>query len=129
MASMKKGVSVIEKGSAGSTCKVIGPGRGGASAIGADGCSASDHELAAVFKAIGHPVRLRILRLLAASDDSLCSCNIEAHFPLRQPTISHHMKTLKDAGLVESWQKGSWVHYTLADPSPIPLRELLREAK
>jgi DNA-binding transcriptional ArsR family regulator len=80
---------------------------------GPNGCTEEDHSQADLFKALAHPVRIRILKLISMSSDSLCSCDIESHFPLRQPTISHHMKILKEAGLVSSTQEGSWVKYRL----------------
>lgn len=123
---MDKGTLVIEK-KAGSACRSTKPSGKKSVRFGADGCASDDHSLANILKAIAHPVRIRILRLLAESEDSLCSCEIEAQFPLRQPTISHHMKTLKETGLVESWQEGNWVHYILSKNPPIPVREIIQE--
>ena len=117
--------TVLEK-NAGPSCKPAGTKRKKNPDFGADGCAKSDHELATILKAIAHPVRIRILRLLADSPDSLCSCDIEAQFPLRQPTISHHMKTLKETGLVESWQEGNWVHYVLSANPPIPVQAIIQ---
>lgn len=110
----------------GSVCRRSESCKSNDSRTGSDGCSADDHSLAAVLKAMAHPVRIRILRLLHECGESLCSCDIEAHFPLRQPTISHHLKILKDAGLVESQQEGIWVHFTLSKRSPIQVRDILK---
>ncbi len=126
---MKNGAITVEKKITGSFCKTENRRQTSTSDIGPDGCSTEDHHLASILKAIAHPVRIRILRLLLQSGNSLCSCEIEAHFSLRQPTISHHMKTLKDAGLVESWQEGSWVHYILSKTAPVPLPEILRKKR
>lgn len=68
---------------------------------------------AEVFKAIGHPVRLQILLLLGQSAGPVCVCDIEQPFSIKQPTISHHLKVLREAGLVETEQRGTWVYYRL----------------
>ena len=51
--------------------------------------------------------------LLAAKGDELCVCDIESHFELSQPTVSHHLRILREAGLVTSERRGTWVYYTL----------------
>ena len=124
---MKKGVITEKIQRVGSACKR--PETSKLPGVGPDGCTSSDHSLAGVFKAMAHPVRIRILHLLAASESSLCSCEIEARFPLRQPTISHHMKLLKEAGLVNSRQEGNWVHYEIPRNLPVPLNEILKMKK
>lgn len=126
---MRHGAITGDKKITDSSCTRVNTVKTNDTEIGADGCSTGDHNLAAVLKAMAHPVRIRILHLLSDSDDSLCSCDIESHFPLRQPTISHHMKILKDAGLIESWQEGSWVHYTLSETPPVPVREIIKQAR
>ena len=66
------------------------------------------------FKALSDETRLEMLGLLAAAEGhSLCSCHIEERFDLSQPTISHHLKVLREAGLVTSERRGSWVYYAL----------------
>jgi ArsR family transcriptional regulator len=70
-------------------------------------------EHASVFAALADPTRLGIVALLAAQNVPLCVCEINAAFPLGQPTISHHLKQLRDAGLVEWQKKGLWVYYTV----------------
>jgi ArsR family transcriptional regulator, arsenate/arsenite/antimonite-responsive transcriptional repressor len=67
--------------------------------------------LAAQFKALGDPTRLAIVNQLAGSGE-LCVCNLEP-LGLSQPTISHHLKVLRDAGLVESTRRGTWAFYRL----------------
>ena len=68
-----------------------------------------------VFKALGDATRLEIVELLAsASDGELCVCDIETHFDLSQPTISHHLRLLREASLVTSERRGTWVYYALA---------------
>jgi ArsR family transcriptional regulator len=69
---------------------------------------------AALFKALGDETRLEILGLLAAAGDGLCACEIENHVKhLSQPTISHHMRQLREAGLVTAERRGTWIYYAL----------------
>lgn len=69
-------------------------------------------ELATMFKALGDPVRLRLLSLIASSPGGeACVCEISATFDLSQPTISHHLKLLRSAGLVDCERRGTWVYY------------------
>jgi ArsR family transcriptional regulator len=65
-------------------------------------------ELARVFAALGDPVRLR-LRSLVASQDEVCSCDLEDPLRKSQPTISHHTKALADAGLITGEKRGRWM--------------------
>lgn len=69
--------------------------------------------MAAVFKALSNPVRVQIIDLLHRYGGQVCVCDIENHFSLSQPTISHHLKVLRQAGLVEAEQCGLWVYYTV----------------
>ncbi|WP_374021453.1 ArsR/SmtB family transcription factor [Mycobacterium sp. HNNTM2301] len=69
-------------------------------------------ELAAMFKALGDPVRLRLLSLIASHPGGeACVCEISATFDLSQPTISHHLKLLRAAGLLDCERRGTWVYY------------------
>lgn len=69
-------------------------------------------ELAPLFKAIADPVRLRLLSLIACHEDGeACVCDLTAAFDLTGPTISHHLKVLKQAGLIDSQRRGTWVYY------------------
>ncbi|MEC3891644.1 MULTISPECIES: ArsR/SmtB family transcription factor [Nocardiopsis] len=71
-------------------------------------------ELARVFKALGDPVRLRLLSMIATCDgDEVCVCDLTPAFDLSQPTISHHLKLLREAGLISSVRRGTWVYYRL----------------
>jgi ArsR family transcriptional regulator len=75
--------------------------------------------LARMFKALGDPVRLRLLSLIASHPGGeACVCDISGTFDLSQPTISHHLKTLRSAGLIVSERRGSWVYYR-ARPSTL----------
>jgi len=66
---------------------------------------------AAWFKALADPTRIRILNLLATSQDPVCVCDITDHFPLGQPTISHHLKVLRDVRFVIAERRGTFMHY------------------
>ena len=68
-------------------------------------------ELAPMFKALGDPVRLRLLSLIAASGSEACVCDLTDAFDLSGPTISYHLKTLREAGLVDCERRGTWVYY------------------
>lgn len=73
--------------------------------------TAADAErLAPMFKALGDPVRLRIASMIAAQPE-LCVCEITPAFDLSSATISHHLKTLREAGLVDCERRGTYVYY------------------
>jgi len=65
---------------------------------------------AALFKALSDPTRLRILRAISQMSE-LCECNIVPTFDLSQPTISYHLKVLREAGLLASERRGQWVYH------------------
>lgn len=78
---------------------------------------------APIFKALADPQRLRVLHLLAhppvnacAAPGSVCACDITTHLGLSQPTVSHHMRLLVQAGLVTATRRGKWMVYTLNTP-------------
>ena len=91
-------------------------------------------DLARGFKALGDPVRLRLLSLIAArGGDEVCVCELTEAFTLTGPTISHHLKVLREAGLVDCERRGTWVWYRvvpgrlgalsqLLDPSSLAVR-------
>jgi ArsR family transcriptional regulator len=65
-----------------------------------------------VFKALGDPVRLRLLSLIASrAGGEVCVCDLTPAFDLSQPTISHHLKLLRQAGLIDCERRGTWVYY------------------
>lgn len=68
-------------------------------------------ELAKVFKALGDPVRLRLLSMIASRGEEVCVCELTPAFELSQPTISHHLKLLRQAGLIDCERRGTWVYY------------------
>ena len=68
--------------------------------------------LAPAFKALGDPVRLQLMSMIAsAPDGEACVCDLTPAFELSGPTISHHLKTLREAGLVDAQRRGTWVYY------------------
>ncbi len=76
-------------------------------------------DLALVLKALADPTRLQMVLALRGAGDPVCVCDFTAAFALSQPTVSHHMGKLRDAGLVESTRKGIWTYYRLRrDLSP-----------
>src|ERR1700704_731520 len=72
-------------------------------------------QLAATYKALADPTRVQILHILAAATEPVCVCDFTAAFDLGQPTISHHLAKLRDAGIVTSFKRGIWAFYQL-DP-------------
>ena len=70
--------------------------------------------LAQVFKALADPVRLRLVSLIGAHEGGeVCVCELTDAFDLTQPTISHHLKVLREAGIIGSERRGTWVYYRL----------------
>jgi len=68
--------------------------------------------LAAMFKALSDPVRLRLLSLIASHEGGeACVCDLADPFDVTQPTISHHLKVLREAGLISGERRGTWVYY------------------
>ena len=68
---------------------------------------------AKVFKALADPHRVKIVNLLATSPGPVCVCEFTEPLGLSQPTVSHHLKKLLDAGLVDREQRGTWAYYSL----------------
>jgi ArsR family transcriptional regulator len=81
-------------------------------------------ELAGRFKALADPTRVAIVNALSAADE-VCVCNLTATFELSQPTISHHLKILREAGLVEASRRGTWAYYRLVPEAIEALRGAL----
>ena len=69
---------------------------------------------ATVFKALGDPARVRIVRLLESADGPVCACEFIPALGLSQATVSHHLKKLTEAGLLEREQRGKWAYFSLA---------------
>jgi ArsR family transcriptional regulator, arsenate/arsenite/antimonite-responsive transcriptional repressor len=68
---------------------------------------------ARLFKALADPARVKIVNLLATSPDPVCVCEFTGPLGLSQPTVSHHLKKLVQAGLLEREQRGTWAYYSL----------------
>jgi ArsR family transcriptional regulator len=68
---------------------------------------------AELFKALGDPARVRIVNLIARADGAVCACDFNEALGLAQPTVSHHLKKLADAGLLEREQRGKWAYFSL----------------
>ena len=87
-------------------------------------------DLARMFKALGDPVRLRLLSLVASSAGSeACVCDLAAPFALSQPTISHHLKVLREAGLLDCERRGTWVWYRIVPAGLAQLAAVLGPAE
>src|SRR4051794_36300851 len=83
-------------------------------------------ELAAAFKALADPVRLRLLSLIAAAPDgTACSCDLEEPVGKSQPTVSHHLSILAEAGLITKEKVGRWVNCTVVPERLTALRDVL----
>jgi ArsR family transcriptional regulator, arsenate/arsenite/antimonite-responsive transcriptional repressor len=68
---------------------------------------------AALFRALADPARVKIVNLLAIRDGPVCACEFEPALRLSQPTVSHHLKKLTEAGLLEREQRGKWAYFSL----------------
>jgi ArsR family transcriptional regulator len=82
--------------------------------------SLSEEEIestAALFKALSDPARVRIVNVLARTEGAVCACEFEPALGLSQPTVSHHLKKLTDAGLLEREQRGKWAYFSLKHDS------------
>jgi ArsR family transcriptional regulator len=76
---------------------------------------AESERLVTVFKALADATRLDVFRLIAAQPEPICVCDVTARFDVSQPTISHHLRVLREAGLITVSRRGVWAYYA-ADP-------------
>jgi ArsR family transcriptional regulator len=83
---------------------------------------------ASLFRALGDPARVRLVNILATSG-TVCVCDLQEPLGLSQPTVSHHLKKLADAGLIEREQRGRWAYYSLADEAMSRLAGLFDATK
>ena len=87
---------------------------------------ASATSLAQAFKALSDPVRLRLLSMIAAAPSGeVCACDLATPLGKSQPTVSHHLKVLREAQLVTSRKRGTWVHYSVVPEQLAALRAVL----
>jgi ArsR family transcriptional regulator len=83
-------------------------------------------ELAQAFKAIGDPVRLQLLSMIAShAGGEVCVCDLTPAFDLTGPTISHHLRVLREAGLIDHERRGTWVYYWVIPAKLAALSQLL----
>ncbi|HKP54696.1 MAG TPA: metalloregulator ArsR/SmtB family transcription factor [Chloroflexia bacterium] len=68
-------------------------------------------EVSEAMQILGHPIRLQILDMLARNEGQVCVCDIEEDVPVKQPTVSHHLKLLREAGLIDCERHGLWAYY------------------
>jgi ArsR family transcriptional regulator len=87
--------------------------------------SADFGDVAALLKAVADPYRLTMVATLAAADDEVCVCDFTDALPLNQPTVSHHLRILRDAGLVTCERRGTWVYYRLAAEAQSRIQDAL----
>jgi ArsR family transcriptional regulator, arsenate/arsenite/antimonite-responsive transcriptional repressor len=88
---------------------------------------AEAERLAQIFKALGDPTRVRLLSLIAAHQaGEACICDLTDPVGLSQPTVSHHMKQLVDAGLLSREQRGRWAYYRVEETALAELADTLR---
>jgi ArsR family transcriptional regulator, arsenate/arsenite/antimonite-responsive transcriptional repressor len=88
--------------------------------------AAQAERIAPVVKALADPVRLRLLSLVASHrDGEACVCDLNDAFDLSQPTISHHLKVLHEAGLLDRTKRGVWVYYSTRSDALADLAELI----
>ena len=83
-------------------------------------------ELAGRFKALADPTRVSIVNRLSSAEE-VCVCDLNGAFDLSQPTISHHLRILREAGLVEASRRGTWAYYRLVPEAVAALRGALGE--
>ena len=89
---------------------------------------AAAERLARIVKALGDPHRVRLLSLIAAADGGeACICDLTGPVALSQPTVSHHMKQLVEAGLVTREQRGKWAYYRVITDAMSALSDVLRD--
>lgn len=79
-----------------------------------------------LFQALADPTRLAIVRELAGAPE-VCACDFASCCDVRQPTVSHHLKVLREAGVVESERRGTWIYYRLAPAAAERLRAIAVE--
>lgn len=84
----------------------------------------AEDRLLAGLKALADPTRLAIFRLIAAQEDPICVCDIVSRFDVSQPTISHHLKVLREAGLTTVSRRGVWAYYAVDQHGMLALRGL-----
>lgn len=94
-----------------------------------DAAALSDDQAEAtarLFKALADPTRVRLVNLLANSSEPVCVCEMNEHFDIAQPTLSHHLKKLVDAGLLSREQRGTWAYFSVEASALQQLSEVMK---
>src|SRR5436853_6894417 len=81
---------------------------------------------AVLFRSLGDPARVKILNMLATAGEPVCACAFEPALGLAQPTVSHHLKKLTEAGLLYREQRGKWAYFSLEDEAFERLESIIR---
>jgi ArsR family transcriptional regulator, arsenate/arsenite/antimonite-responsive transcriptional repressor len=76
---------------------------------------------------LAHPMRMQILNILGRSAEGMCVCDLEAALPVKQPTVSHHLRLLREAGLIDSERQGLWAYYFIRREGLAALRVRIAE--
>ncbi|MEI7644445.1 MAG: metalloregulator ArsR/SmtB family transcription factor [Chloroflexales bacterium] len=87
--------------------------------------AATAHALSDDLGILAHPIRLQILDLLAQHNGQVCVCDLEAALPVKQPTVSHHLRLLRAAGMIDCERRGLWAYYFVRRPALEALRTRL----
>jgi ArsR family transcriptional regulator, arsenate/arsenite/antimonite-responsive transcriptional repressor len=83
-------------------------------------------QLAVIFRVLGEPARLQLLSLIAAQPSGeVCACELVETLGLSQPTVSHHLKVMYEAGLLTKERRGTWIYYRIVSAQLIALRAVL----
>lgn len=83
--------------------------------------------LSADLTILAHPIRLQILTMLGSSSEPVCVCDLESELPVKQPTVSHHLRLLREAGLIDCEKRGLWAYYFVQRTALAALRTRLGE--
>ena len=87
----------------------------------------SAQQLADDLALLAHPVRLQLMNVIARAAGKVCVCDLESAVPVKQPTVSHHLKILREAGLVDSEKLGVWAYYYVQRKNFDALRRRIAE--
>lgn len=83
-------------------------------------------QLAGIFRVLGEPTRLQLLSLIASQPSGeVCACELVEPLGLSQPTVSHHLKVMYEAGLLQKERRGTWIYYRVVQDQLLALREVL----
>jgi ArsR family transcriptional regulator len=76
---------------------------------------------------LAHPIRIQILDILGRSHEAVCVCDLEGTLPVKQPTVSHHLRLLREAGLIDCERQGLWAYYFVRREALAALRTRIGE--